>query len=1218
MPLTSTSSHHQSLQQQQQTAAAAGGSSMGTDSTSVVARRVPKKRKFDPSEYEDLSHNRNPQTTTFHPGDLHHQSNYGPRNHLHSSQVPALDLNSVISSSTAPATTTTEAGLSSSSSQHHQVSSPVVFAAVTLAHPHPSPPPTLPPHLVILSARNSHASSTPAVPPTHVDLNEWRGHRVLAKLGSHYLTGVIHSGHGDSDVLVLLDRHEQPTLFTDVTSAGKFDVISDASPLPSQLTLGARVCLRVDDHHQTMTSIQGSSTSIFVEGVICQISAKPVQYLVRTIGQHPDVERWASRPSLRLLQPPWWEELETDQDTTEVRQPNFNSSLYISTNNSGNLTAERITPQQQGSSSDYSAQYPVPTSSVGYHHPQSRGTTPDSTAVATVQLGELPHSTGGNREELLPSSARSRPTYDYDFACESDDDITREDITFHSESGFSVSGRSLSLTPGALGRGGISGGIDGKFSGSSSSKRSSMQSRGSSCSMMDPSPGGSLTPRSQPTTPSPFPGARSLTATPQKYKKGDVVSGPSGIRKKFNGKQWRRLCSKEGCNKESQRRGYCSRHLSMKGKSLRSGSQSASAIVASSSSSTASLAFPGRKSGGSMMTMMKDGQELDWEETLSRDSVEPSPSGGYSTANSTPTCESNGGGIQPLQQRSNVRLGGLAIGGRDGLSLEETEAANMLVSLSNSRSTTPAAHTQHATDLSTTSRLLQSPPVPHIVGLRHNVFMPISQPSSMSSASSSGSLRLSSNQTTTTTPYQHSDGGVKGQRPLIYSTPIASHSQQASYQQQVQHHHHGVIRPELQRPGISSNVTSVIRVSPNSLGTSSNSFATSSASSIQRSHSPSFHHQHPLNLQQHPYHQPSRISENRGLEATRFKSPPPTGNQQQYGHQAEEVGKINSHWYQQQIHSSHSSQQQGGPPLLHQALTGNAHSHQRPSTVAVIHTGSHSSGETSGPLTTPGVLIAPSNVPLNLHVAKSNAVTSASANASLSSQSSYSIISLVQTTESSTAYSSQKNQHSESANSGTHQSSVNTFRPAPLYYLIPSKNLIEASASTSSFRNSNPSVFQEKPRRVANEEDSRPAIIKLSGQNVTKDALSGKKECSPVSSSSIHSSGTQQWWPPQQSQNSCNGLAISSARSNSGSAFQSVTMDKSISFHEGNNHGPPGNRGPTDENGLAKLPPPPSPGHHQQSSSSAQQSATNTGEFENLASLMLYNLFKNQTLSKFT
>ncbi|CAG2165423.1 unnamed protein product [Oppiella nova] len=55
-----------------------------------------------------------------------------------------------------------------------------------------------------------------------------------------------------------------------------------------------------------------------------------------------------------------------------------------------------------------------------------------------------------------------------------------------------------------------------------------------------------------------------VPTTPNKYKKGDIVSAPNGIRKKFNGKQWRRLCSRDGCTKESQRRGFCSRHLSMK------------------------------------------------------------------------------------------------------------------------------------------------------------------------------------------------------------------------------------------------------------------------------------------------------------------------------------------------------------------------------------------------------------------------------------------------------------------------------------------------------------------------------------------------------------------------------------------------------------------------------------------------------------------------------
>ena len=42
--------------------------------------------------------------------------------------------------------------------------------------------------------------------------------------------------------------------------------------------------------------------------------------------------------------------------------------------------------------------------------------------------------------------------------------------------------------------------------------------------------------------------------------KGTIQVNSHGIRKKFNGKQWRRLCCVEGCNKESQRQGLCSRH----------------------------------------------------------------------------------------------------------------------------------------------------------------------------------------------------------------------------------------------------------------------------------------------------------------------------------------------------------------------------------------------------------------------------------------------------------------------------------------------------------------------------------------------------------------------------------------------------------------------------------------------------------------------------------
>lgn len=130
----------------------------------------------------------------------------------------------------------------------------------------------------------------------------------------------------------------------------------------------------------------------------------------------------------------------------------------------------------------------------------------------------------------------------------------------------------------------------------------------------------------------PTPGGPS---TPPKYKKGDVITTSNGIRKKFNGKQWRRLCSKDFCNKESQRRGFCSRHLSMKGKSLRSSST-----------------IPGERRG----KLVKEGG-IEWE------------SGGESDSSIQRECDRNSSFDSDIKDM-------------------ETEAAMSLVSLG-SRGTTP-------------------------------------------------------------------------------------------------------------------------------------------------------------------------------------------------------------------------------------------------------------------------------------------------------------------------------------------------------------------------------------------------------------------------------------------------------------------------------------------------------------------------------------------------
>ncbi|XP_070823584.1 protein capicua homolog isoform X3 [Chaetodon trifascialis] len=168
-------------------------------------------------------------------------------------------------------------------------------------------------------------------------------------------------------------------------------------------------------------------------------------------------------------------------------------------------------------------------------------------------------------------------------------------------------------------------------------------------------------------TPTPAPGggttsASSRSRTPlslaqQKYKKGDVVCTPNGIRKKFNGKQWRRLCSREGCMKESQRRGYCSRHLSMRTKELeaaggeRGGGGSSSGTVTPSD-------LRGRASS-----------EFEWDET-SRESSETSSRGDSRPRLVLPS-------LLPHDLSSRFDF-------------DECEAATMLVSLGSSRSGTPS------------------------------------------------------------------------------------------------------------------------------------------------------------------------------------------------------------------------------------------------------------------------------------------------------------------------------------------------------------------------------------------------------------------------------------------------------------------------------------------------------------------------------------------------
>ncbi|XP_061616218.1 protein capicua homolog isoform X2 [Phyllopteryx taeniolatus] len=189
-----------------------------------------------------------------------------------------------------------------------------------------------------------------------------------------------------------------------------------------------------------------------------------------------------------------------------------------------------------------------------------------------------------------------------------------------------------------------------------------------------------------------------LTAAQQKYKKGDVVCTPTGIRKKFNGKQWRRLCSREGCSKESQRRGYCSRHLSMRTKEM----EASGGIRERGGASSTGTLTPSdlRHSGG------RTSSEFDWDET-SRESSEASSRGGDS--------------------RPRLVLPSLLPQDLSRFDFDECEAATMLVSLGGSRSGTPSySPISNQSPFSPTPSPSPSP----LFSFRPANFSPITAPSS--------------------------------------------------------------------------------------------------------------------------------------------------------------------------------------------------------------------------------------------------------------------------------------------------------------------------------------------------------------------------------------------------------------------------------------------------------------------------------------------------------
>ncbi|XP_061498425.1 protein capicua homolog isoform X9 [Anopheles gambiae] len=725
-----------------------------------------------------------------------------------------------------------------------------------------------------------------------IDLSEWINHRVLARRKDVYDSGRIRATAAPGTVVIGFDAPEgshqtYEGVLDDVHR--QQDIIDDVCPALADLQPGVRVCVRATCVHPHPVTSNGGD--VFVEGIVKEVHGNKKQFSVQIAGgsiADKQELRIVKRVDMRLLKPPWWDELEDALDSYSgghtVSAVDCGSSRrntidhHHHRSHEGDSSTGKLQQQQQQPPAIVSYVLATSTNSEHHLHGSGAGTAgqqPPAGTAATIiytsgapyknsisitqgrgvasaglrydpSLGAAAAAAAGTSDQqqlkqqlhvplqlqhVLPAAGAGsgeEQQHHYRSAATSPfqsvqltiggaatdhrerDGVDTAHYTTAAAGGaharshslhhvshpvqvgmspapaHSSSSNSNTIGSGAssasVSGGGVAGGgppsssvlrtlspddlrianrsydnesddevrssfpMEGeaeKYSGSS--KRSSMQSRGSTSSLLDQR----STPRSQPATP------RSQAATPHRFKKGDVVSTPTGIRKKFNGKQWRRLCSNETCSKESQRRGYCSRHLSQKGSNaLRS--------------STSSVTNHFNSSRSSSKTQL--------DEETSRDS-ETSP---------------------------HYRVAGR-------FDQDETDAANMLVSLSSSRSATPSNSFSSPTGHGSSPLATQSPVM---IGNRQNLFLPIGSPAPSNdphgSIGSGGSNKYKTN-TPSPSPAHVIGGGIG----IVGSGGPAGSG-----------HHHQLIRPESLRPTQpagsgagaapppTGHATSVIRMSP--------------------------------------------------------------------------------------------------------------------------------------------------------------------------------------------------------------------------------------------------------------------------------------------------------------------------------------------------------------------------------------------------------------------
>ena len=345
-----------------------------------------------------------------------------------------------------------------------------------------------------------------------VDLKEWCNHRVLAKRKEIYVPGVIRPTELPNSVLVELDYPEgQQQLYHDIFASGRYDVISDASPSLSDIVIGTRVCVR--------TVIPDLPTHVFIEGIVAEILNNTKQFAIKIMGNTQD-RRIVKRAELRLVLPPWWDELEDNLKVNTIQIPATSMGTIIKGTDSNRVMSILINKPPSVEISEPTIIYNNRSDGMNIikTNPNNNRTTyvRYEAAPAALQLHQVlptlqPHCDDYYRTTATSPFQSSTPTMGemmtQSVVHQQQNELPSgmtivpasplNDETFRRHTSASIRNpyddydsddelRSASFA------------MDGEEKYSGSSKRSSMQSRGSTSSLIEH---GSLTPRSQPATP---------------------------------------------------------------------------------------------------------------------------------------------------------------------------------------------------------------------------------------------------------------------------------------------------------------------------------------------------------------------------------------------------------------------------------------------------------------------------------------------------------------------------------------------------------------------------------------------------------------------------------------------------------------------------------------------------------------------------------------------